>query len=287
MAQCEQCGKHLTVEFKSGDGFCSDECRSKFNAAKTNSDEAQDHIRHLLQEVLPRAEWRSIGVCRWSSTGHKLGETASLWAGRALLGVAGDLLHVETSILGIAGITADDTLVIARIGELGVNETVRPESVFGTRVSKERTLTGSLAQLRVTQFSNGLRIVNTGTGDTLEDVVFPACFLPQNETFAGKLTSALGTGLPKVVTAPSITGAPRKALAILLLTLSILLWLGIIGSIVFAFVASKDLEREHRGIGILLTGLMLAAIWIAAKITKAWWNMGPPEVPTSDTDHKG
>ena len=241
----------------------------------------------MLQETLPSAEWRSIGVCRWSSTGHKLGETAGLWAGRALLGVAGDLLHVETSILGIAGITADDTLVIARIGELGVKETIRPENIYGTAVSKERTLTASLTQLRVTQFSNGLRIVNTVTGDVLEEVVFPACFLIENETFSAKLKPPPGTSSSHVVTAPSITGAPRRALSIFLLTLSILLWLGIILSVVFAFVAGKDLEREHRGIGILLTGLMLAAIWIAAKVTKAWWNMSPPEVSTGDASAQG
>lgn len=290
MTQCKQCGAKLSSDklhlLGLDDTFCSDECRAKFDAATPTSDGAQQHIQRLLQEMLPTAEWRSFGVCVWTSTGHKLGQSASLWAGRAFLGLAGDLLHVETSILGIAGLTADGTLAIARIGELGANETVRPESVYGTTVSKERAMTAPLTELRVSRLSNGLRIVRMSTGEALEEVVFPACFLVGNESFPALLN--VDAVVAPVVTAPSVTGVRRKVLSKLLLSLSILLWLGIILSVVLGLVAGNDLERElfgktRTGFGILFVGLLLAATWIAASVTKAWWNMSPPDTSTDDT----
>lgn len=119
MPTCKNCGtkiKLLSYLLVRGDGLC-DECGARYEAERKDPTAAERHMHELLDKLAPQTEWLLCGLGLWTTTGHRASQTASLWAGRALFGVAGDMVHSESRLLGIFGLSANGVLHRLRIGE--------------------------------------------------------------------------------------------------------------------------------------------------------------------------
>lgn len=186
MPTCKNCGtkiKLLSYLLVRGDGLC-DECGARYEAERKDPTAAERHMHELLDKLAPQTEWLLCGLGLWTTTGHRASQTASLWAGRALFGVAGDMVHSESRLLGIFGLSANGVLHRLRIGECS---NITPEIVYDSEVIPHDSVSSPKSELSIATERPG--VLNLETTNTRSQIVveFPKCFLSQNEEFPTKL----------------------------------------------------------------------------------------------------
>ncbi|MBK6599311.1 MAG: hypothetical protein IPG25_16125 [Proteobacteria bacterium] len=183
-SSCGQCNKALGkwfAAFKRDDGFCSQECRNTFDVTRSEPAEASRFISSFLEQIAPREKWLAVALCRWGAaeTGN---QTVSLWVGRALFGIGGDLLNASGgSSIAVVGISENRTFALAPLGYLS-SELV-PGILHRKSVDKESSVNSPLDRIVVSQGRANRLIVKNEDRRHVWELEFPKCFVDRNDEF--------------------------------------------------------------------------------------------------------
>jgi len=177
MPICKTCGKKRSF-WTSFWTVCPD-C-----AAKHEAESPEERLLSLLDIVAKGEVWESYGVALWTSLGHKASQKADLWIGRALLGVGGDILHSETQLMGLLGLTKSGRLHFAKIGECSE---ITPAVIKTAAVHTDTIMSAPLARLSLSRERDGKLTIDGFANGQRYSLTFPSCFLAANAEFPRRL----------------------------------------------------------------------------------------------------
>jgi len=142
--------------------------------------EADEELRQLATSVAGECGLESYALCRWETTAGAVENVLSLWAKRAVFGVAGDMLHSNQRLFGLAVLTSDGKLRVCGLGAMGAESSIGADDVIN-----------GTPDLTAVFSVDVVDTVATRTGNTVEageiEFEFPASFLLENPKFPRKI----------------------------------------------------------------------------------------------------
>lgn len=200
MATCKNCGRDYSV-WKSArrDALCND-CGAKFDQERFVNvwNDAERNLEMLLSRLAAGRKVLAYGVGLWRPLGHRISQTASLWAGRALIGVFGDIVNAQTHLLALVALSDDRSVHFARIGECSE---ITPAAITGASLDDSSIVAVPSSGVVVSDDND--KMVLGGLADGTEvALVFPVCGVPHNARFPLRLkhfrSPPLSAGQPVV-----------------------------------------------------------------------------------------
>jgi len=186
MRRCRTCGEEYSLWNAGGDGLCPP-CRSQqHQQQKTKAaEEALHRIHSWVSEIARREPVEEFALARWSA-GSTLGDTARLWAGRAVFGMLADILHQEPHPIGLVWVSKAGRMHARQIAD-GV--TITPDVIPSAFPEEGAVLLDwDLSEVSVSVEGNAASLWNHRE-ERLVALAFPECFLEGNELFPEKLES--------------------------------------------------------------------------------------------------
>lgn len=189
---CKQCGQPYGILAAGGDGLCKT-CRGKEAADKKTREEekqkkelelALSRLPLLANEIVGGSDVKAFGLAMWDTLASRFEKTVHLWIGRFLFGILGDIVHVDTHLLGMIVVSSGEI----RIARLGQGSTFEPPAVLAAAVNSKHVMRATLSEVQCTLKGN---MLNIRMPKRRIRAKFPPCFFPGNELAAHQIASAV------------------------------------------------------------------------------------------------